>query len=62
MVSAETNGNPISDLAIPNRILSSLWQTIVHTRAETNLFDYAECRLFSHFCKDKEVFRNHLKS
>lgn len=35
---------------------------IVQTRAETNLFGYAECRLFSHFCKDSanEGQKNHL--
>ena len=35
---------------------------IVQTRAETNLFGYAECSLFSHFCKDStnEGQKNHL--
>jgi len=37
---------------MPSVAYFRIFAKIVQTRAETNLFDYAECRLFSHFCKD----------
>jgi len=37
---------------MPSVAYFRIFAKIVQTRAETNLFGYAECRLFSHFCKD----------
>ena len=37
---------------MPSAAYFRIFAKIVQTRAETNLFGYAECRLFSHFCKD----------
>ena len=39
-------------LVMPSAAYFRIFAKIVQTRVETNLFDFAECRLFSHFCKD----------
>ena len=47
---------------MPSAAYFRIFAKIVQTRAETNLFGYAECSLFSHFCKDSanEGQKNHL--